>query len=112
MRPLILMAHHAVFVIKAVIRTGIVRAVQKAIHLIFVEVDHTHITVIVVVIDIVRAGLAVGYLLFHRLPPDFGVIVHCKLCTVAETELVEQRTYIVADSSLAEEKPSGYLLVA
>ena len=56
---LILVAHHAVFVIKAVIGTGIISPVEKTVHLVLVKVHHTDIAVIIVIINVIRTGLTV-----------------------------------------------------
>lgn len=58
------MAYNAVFVVEAIVRAGIVRALNKACHFVLVEVDKTDIAVELIVIDVVRAGLAVRCI-FH-----------------------------------------------
>ena len=63
------MAHNAVFVIKTVVGTAVIASLQKAVHLVLVEVDHAHIAVIILVIDVVCAGLAIGcFWIAHIVP--------------------------------------------
>ncbi len=54
------MAHHAVLVVEAIVGTGVVGALHKSVHLVLVEIYHTDVAVVVLVINIVGAGLAVG----------------------------------------------------
>ena len=56
---LILMSHDTVFIIEAIIRAGVVSSLKEAIHFVFIEVNHTYIAVIVIIEDVVCAGLAV-----------------------------------------------------
>ena len=67
----VLVAYNAVFVVEAIVRAGIVRALNEACHFVLVEVDETDIAVELIVIDVVRAGLAVCrcFLLHVRYPP-------------------------------------------
>ena len=53
------MADNAVFVVKAVVGTGVVGALQETVHLVLVEIDHADVAFVVFVVDIVSAGLAV-----------------------------------------------------
>ncbi len=54
------MAYYAVFIVQPVIRAGVVRAVQETVHFVLVEIDHTYVAVVIIVVDVVGAGLAVG----------------------------------------------------
>lgn len=63
---LILMTYYPVFVIKTVIRTGIVCSCNKPSHFVLVEIDHAGVAVVVLVVDIVGTGFAVcGFLFVH-----------------------------------------------
>ena len=55
----ILMPYHAVFIVKAIVRTGIIRSLNETCHFIFVKIHHAYVAVVALVIDIVGAGLAV-----------------------------------------------------
>lgn len=65
------MPYNAVFIIKAVIRAGIVRTLQKLIHLVLVKIYEADIAVIIIIIDIICTGLTVrSFLSAHvRYPP-------------------------------------------
>ena len=54
------MADYAVLIVETVIGAGVVRAAEETVHLVLVEIDHTDIAVVVLIIYIVGAGLAVG----------------------------------------------------
>lgn len=53
------MTYNAVFVVKAVIRTGIISAVEEAVHLVLIKIHHTHIAVVFLVVDVIRAGFTI-----------------------------------------------------
>lgn len=62
-----LMPHNAVFIVKAVIWTGVIGACQEPAHLVFVKVCHASEAIVIIVIDIVHTGLAVGrFSVLHR----------------------------------------------
>lgn len=68
---LILMSYNAVFIVKAIIRAAVVSSLKEAVHFVLIEVNHAHIAVIVLVKDIIRAGLAVcSFFLFHDDTPS------------------------------------------
>lgn len=62
----ILVAYYSVFIIKPVIRTGIVCTVEKSVHLVFIKIYHAYIAFIIVIIDIIGTGLTVcSFFLIH-----------------------------------------------
>jgi len=60
------MSDHTVFIVKTVVGAGIICSLQKAVHFVLIQIDHTDIAVIVIIVDKICTGLAVCYfLLFH-----------------------------------------------
>lgn len=63
---LILLSYHAVLVIKAIIRAGIVRLVEKPVILVFIKVDKADILLVVLVKGEIGTGIAAAlYALFR-----------------------------------------------
>ena len=64
------MTDYSVFVVETVVRAGVVGALQEAVHFVLIEVYHTDVAVVVLVINVIGAGLAVGgFFLFHDAAP-------------------------------------------
>lgn len=55
---LILFSYNRVFVIKLIIRTGVISLVQKSVHFVLVKIYKTGITFVVFIKNIVYAGIA------------------------------------------------------
>lgn len=66
------MPYNAVFIIKAEVRAGVVRAGEKSAHFVLIEVRHAGEAVVIIVINIVYAAFAVGgFCIIHReVPPS------------------------------------------
>lgn len=56
----ILMPYNAVFIVKAVVGTGVICSGEETRHFVLIEIHHTHKAVVVLVVDVIGAGLAVG----------------------------------------------------
>lgn len=56
----ILMSYNAVFVIKTVVGAGVIRSGEEARHFVLIKIHHAHEAVVILVVDIIGAGLAVG----------------------------------------------------
>lgn len=62
----ILMPDNAVFIVKAIVRAGIIRSLKKASHFIFIKINHAGVAVVVVIVDVISTGITVGRgLLLH-----------------------------------------------
>lgn len=66
------MFYNAVFIVKAEVRAGVVRACEKSAHFVLVEVRHAGEAVVIIVINVVHAAFAVGgFCIIHReVPPS------------------------------------------
>jgi len=60
------MSDHAVLVVEAVERAGIIGAVEEAVHFVLVQIDEAYIAVAVLIVDVIGTRFAVGsFFLFH-----------------------------------------------
>ena len=59
----VLVADDAVFVIQAVVGAGVVGAGQETSHFVLVQIHHTDVAVVVVIVNVICTGLAVCDLL-------------------------------------------------
>ena len=79
----VLMPYYPVFIVKPIIGTGIIRAVEKTIHLVLVKIHHAGVTIVILVIHVIRAGLAVCcFFLFHcHFPPVLTDLHYIRTCS-------------------------------
>lgn len=69
-RALILLLHALVFVVEAIIGAIGVRALHKALKVVFIEVGGADVRLIIIVVIVIHTGLAVGNMLFCRFCHD------------------------------------------
>lgn len=56
----ILMPYNTVFVVKTIVWTGVIRSGEESRHFVLIKIHHAHEAVVVLVVDVIGAGLAVG----------------------------------------------------
>ena len=74
------MSHDAVFVVEAIVWTGVVSSLKEAVHFVLIEINHAHEAVVVIIVDKIRAGFAVGdFFLLHKITPS--LVYQWRSCT-------------------------------